>query len=272
MFAILRRLWEYENGPGQDDLDQVVSRWFPSVGSGSGVSQWVVVEPKLIEHWRQINRHLDGFPVERKERYFAKTNSGWPIHIVKGEWHQPSIIFGSMDYTFEEMHTNFVKLTGAKKGKFLEIEGMPFCPDGYSEYSPKTHPWLYLSLISTDRRNRSHFTKAGKIYQVLMNPSGRKRARGRIVGAGNWIDEGMVHDIVTEQPVIYPPPPVPPSTWFTTIRRTRLRQHPSLNAPKIDPVAKENETFQVFTISGDFGYVGKRGWLHLKDAVQTYPK
>ena len=75
MFAILRRLWEYENGPGQDDLDQVVSRWFPSVGSGSGVSQWVVVEPKLIEHWRQINRHLDGFPIERKERYFAKTNS-----------------------------------------------------------------------------------------------------------------------------------------------------------------------------------------------------
>ena len=262
MFGVLKRKWELENGPGTDDLDQTGVRRVPKKSAGSsGVTNWTALDKLAVEHWRTINTGLDNFPLWVKEQYAVHDEAGWPFREVKGVWRQPSIVIGSRSYEPGQM--NLVKIVDEVNG-FYGIETLPYLPQGYSEYSPSTHPWLYYQLYSTDRKNRTHFTKAGQVLQFYLDPVGRGTAKGDISHM-LWLEKSLIKMLLSELPPYVPPPPPPDYPKVITIKPTPIRKRPNLLAKQVSRLA---EGVVIETLQEQDGW-GESwgGWFQIKNTI-----
>jgi hypothetical protein len=262
-YAILKRLWEVEKGPGQDDLDQFGLCWTPQDGNCSGVTNWIALDSPEKVHWRMVNTGVDGYSITEKEQYAVHENPGFMFYAKDGKnglWRWPSILIGSMAY--EPGKQNIVKIVDEDKG-YYNIETIPVVDD-LSLYSPMTHPWLYIVSYATNKKNVTHYTKAGLIYQPLWSPFGRVRANGNCTGM--WLRRQYVHSFLSELPPYVPPKPSN-EFWVTVLRRSVLRCSPNKSAKKSGYVAHEGEALFVSELSGEWGLT-LRGWVQMKDTVR----
>ena len=265
-FQQMRRLFDVQDAD-QNDTDQIGLCWTPQAGNCSGVTNWIELGEEEIALVKRLNPPSGGFSTEEKIQWAVWERAGGLYFAEdrrRAPWRWPSIVMGSKSAKAGEY--NSVRSIFVQKG-YHKIDVIPVLAS-YDHIALESHPYLVHRVFVTNTRGITYDTPKGPFFMPLFSPEGRRHAKGMV--SGMWLRGQYVGDEVET-----PAPPLAEGSVsglrVTVLRRTVLRQRPSMTSAKIDPVAQGGESLMVLEQVNGWGNTGKRGWVWMGDVAPLQP-